>query len=409
MRQPSLHFVLQALLVLGHGVVGRPNGQDGSCGGPAAAKAIYMITNDESNGVVALPVGRDGKLSKGTVTSTQGRGSVALHSDGKPATPDALVSQSALTIAGKHIFAVNAGSNTLSMLAISAADPTKLSLVGQPVAIPGEFPNTVAASAKNSLVCVGTTGSKSGISCSPFSDAGLRPMDELRPFDLGQTTPPVGPTNTVSQVFFSADESQLFCTVKGDPATNKTGFFSAFPVERQAPCRGGAGSATLSKTDTRSVPEGSAVLFGSQTIPGTSNVFATDASFGGMILSINQTSRVATTVAKSPIQGQAATCWVAISSTRGTAFVTDVAVNRLVEMSLKDASIVSEMNLSANGDPGLIDLRTAGQFLYALSPGNGTTEGAVTVVDLAGSAKMVQHFGLRGMAGKRAQGMAVLV
>ncbi|GJN84363.1 hypothetical protein PLIIFM63780_007919 [Purpureocillium lilacinum] len=344
-----------------------------------------MITNDETNGVVALPVGSDGKLSKGTVTSTQGNGSVALHSDGNPGTPDALVSQSALTIAGK------------------------LSLVGQPVAIPGDFPNTVAASAKNGLVCVGTTGSKSGISCTSFSDAGLRPMDDLRVFDLGQTTPPVGPTNTVSQVFFSADESQLFCIVKGDPATNKTGFFSTFPVERKAACRGGVGSATLSKTDTRSVPEGSAVLFGSQTIPGTSNVFATDASFGAMVLSINQTSRAATTVAKSPIEGQVATCWVTISSTTGTAFVTDVAVNRLVEMSLKDASIMSEIDLSATGDPGLIDLRAAGQFLYALSPGNGTIEGAVTVIDLAGSTKMVQHFGLRGMAGQRAQGMAVLV
>ncbi|GJN78616.1 hypothetical protein PLIIFM63780_002125 [Purpureocillium lilacinum] len=385
MCQLSLHFVLQALIVLGHCVSSQPNGQDWSCGGREAAKAIYMITNDEANGVVALPVGSDGKLSKGTVTSTQGNGSVALHSDGKPATPDALVSQSALTIAGK------------------------LSLVGQPVAIPGDFPNTVAASAKNGLVCVGTTGSKSGISCTSFSDAGLRPMDDLRVFDLGQTTPPVGPTNTVSQIFFSADESQLFCTVKGDPATYKAGFFSTFSVERKAACRGGVGSATLSKTDTRSVPEGSAVLFGSQTIPGTSNVFATDASFGAMILSINQTSRAATTVARSPIKGQVATCWVTISSTTGTAFVTDVAVNRLVEMSLKDASIMSEIDLSATGDPGLIDLRAAGQFLYALSPGNGTIEGAVTVIDLAGSTKMVQHFGLRGMAGQRAQGMAVLV
>lgn len=94
---------------------------------------------------------------------------------------------------------------------------------------------------------------------------------------------------------------------------------------------------------------------------------------------------------------------------RGAAFVRDVAKNRLVEMSLKDASIVSEMDLSANGDPGLIYLRAAGQFLYALSPGNGTTEGTVTVIDLAGSTKMIQHFGLRGMAGQRAQGMAVLV
>lgn len=71
-------------------------------GGKAVAngKAIYMITNDKENAVVALPIGQDGQLSKGTVTKTCGAGSIAVDADGKPATPDALVGQSALTMAG---------------------------------------------------------------------------------------------------------------------------------------------------------------------------------------------------------------------------------------------------------------------------------------------------------------------
>src|SRR5689334_17539099 len=110
------------------------------------------------------------------------------------------------------------------MLSISPSDPTKLTPVGQPVSIPGEFANTVAASPKHNIVCAGTSGALAGVACGRFSDrGGLGPMDGLRPFDLGQTTPPVGPTNTLSQVFFSADESMLFATVKGDPAANKTG------------------------------------------------------------------------------------------------------------------------------------------------------------------------------------------
>ena len=63
-------------------------------------KAVYLITNEQTNAVVALRVGPDGKLSPGTVTPTGGAGSVALNSQGEPAITDALVSQSALTVAG---------------------------------------------------------------------------------------------------------------------------------------------------------------------------------------------------------------------------------------------------------------------------------------------------------------------
>src|SRR4051812_26820328 len=82
-----------------------------SCGPPQQTpnatitngKAIYFITNDEVNSVVALPIGPDGTLSPGTVTRTDGAGSVALNSANQRATPDALVSQGALTIAGQVI------------------------------------------------------------------------------------------------------------------------------------------------------------------------------------------------------------------------------------------------------------------------------------------------------------------
>jgi hypothetical protein len=294
------------------------------------------------------------------------------------------------------------------MLSIDPNDPTKLTLVGAPVAIPGQFPNTVAASAKNQLVCVGTTGAINGVSCSSFSPRGLGPMDGLRSFDLVQTTPPVGPTNTVSQLFFSEDECNLFATVKGDPTKNNTGFFSVFPVNV-----GKWGQlSTLAMMDTRSSPAGTAVLFGSQDIPGTSNVFATDASFGGAVLAVDPKTNTASTIGKGVVAGQAATCWVTISSKTNTAFVTDVGVNRLVEMSLIDASIVSILDLSSNGNPGMIDLRAGGDFIYGLSPGNGTTPASIAVVDVSGGpglGKPVQNFDLTATGvDKNAQGMAIL-
>ncbi|KAL1798986.1 hypothetical protein ACET3X_003023 [Alternaria dauci] len=292
------------------------------------------------------------------------------------------------------------------MMTISPKDPTSLSHAGAPVAIPGDFPNTVAASAKNKLACVGTTGAVAGIACASFSWQGLGQMDDLRPFDLGQSTPPVGPLNTVSQAFFSSDESVLFTTVKGDSSVNNTGFLSAYAV------RASNGAATLPKKDVRSSPEGTAVLFGSATLPNDpSSLFVTDASFGATVLSIDSKGQ-ATVKGKGIIDGQSATCWVTISAATNSAFVTDVGVNRVVEMSLDDASIITQLDLSANGDPGLIDLRAAGDFVYALSPGNGTTNAAITVLDVSGgqgSMKQVQHFDLGGMAGRNAQGMAVLM
>ncbi|KAI5459239.1 hypothetical protein BGZ63DRAFT_447794 [Mariannaea sp. PMI_226] len=372
--------------------------------GSSSGKAIYMITNDASNAVVAVSIGRNGLLSHGSNTATGGAGANSISSStNQPAAPDALISQSSLTIAGNHLFAVNSGSNTVTMFTIDPRNPTKLAMVGKPVAVPGEFPNTVAASLKNKLVCVGSTGAKAGVSCSSFSSRGLGPMDKLRPFDLKQTTPPVGPLNTVSQVFFSEDQSTLFSTVKGDPTKNNTGFLASFRVRQSRP----RSAAYLSARAVNSSPKGTAVLFGSQVIPGSNDIFATDASFGAAVLSVKPQSNKATLKAKGTIAGQKATCWVAISPATKTAFVTDVAVNRLVEMSLTDASIKNTIDLFANGDPGLIDLRASGEFIYALSPGNGTTGAAVTVVN-AVTKKQAQHFDLTSLgAGKNAQGMAV--
>ncbi|KAI1337975.1 hypothetical protein F5Y15DRAFT_417415 [Xylariaceae sp. FL0016] len=379
-------------------------------------RAVYLITNDQVNAVVALPIAADGTLSQGTVTASGGNGSNSI--DGttmEAAAPDALVGQSALTIAGQNIFAVNAGSNSLSMLSISATDPTQLSLIGQPMPVPGEFPNTVAASAKHSIACVAMTGAVAGISCAPFSRSqGLGAMDALRAFDLGQTTPPVGPTNTISHIFADADASAFVTMVKGDPATNKTGFVSVLPVEDAASssCAGKNKAVAAAAEDVRSSPAGTAVLFGSQNVPGQQGrVFATDASFGAAVLSLDAKTGTASVVGKGTIDGQKATCWSAFSPATGTMFVSDVGVPRLVEMSAENASIISTVDLSAGGDPGFIDLEAAGGFLYALSPGNGTTDAAIVVMDVSGgqgTATPIQRFSLDGVAGKNAQGMAIL-
>jgi hypothetical protein len=286
------------------------------------------------------------------------------------------------------------------MFSIDPADPTKLTMVGKPIEVPGEFPNTVAASSKNNVVCVGTTGAVAGVSCATFSKkGGIGSMDALRPFDLGQTTPPVGPTNTVSQLFFSEDEGTLYSTVKGDPTVNNVGFLAAFPV--QPACSGGVSTEAVMST-----PSDTLVLFGSSIIPGSTDIFVTDASFGAAVLSVG-TDRKAETKGRGVVDGQAATCWATVSPATKTAFVTDVAVNRLVEMSVEDASILNEIDLSANGQSGMIDLKAAGQMIYVLAPGSNETEPAVVVVNAqTRESVQVKDLGSMGVTG-RVQGMAI--
>jgi len=80
---------------------GRSWPSHGQQNGVQVGKAVYFLTNDKENAVVALPIGKDGMLSKGTVTKTGGAGSIAINgATGQPGVPDALVGQSALTVVG---------------------------------------------------------------------------------------------------------------------------------------------------------------------------------------------------------------------------------------------------------------------------------------------------------------------
>ncbi|KAF3763381.1 hypothetical protein M406DRAFT_230663, partial [Cryphonectria parasitica EP155] len=378
-------------------------------------KAIYVLDNQAKNAVIAVPVGADGFLdtAAGSTTLTGGAGASAINAaTNESAGPDALFSQSALAVSGNTLFAVNPGSNSLSMFTIDPRDATKLTLLGQPVPLPGDFPNTVAVSAQNKLACVGLTGASAGISCVSFdASSGCSEADDLRALDLGQTTPPVGPTNTVSQVFFSADESTLFATVKGNPAVNNTGFLASYAITSN-----NTAGPSVAATGQQSSPPNTAMLFGAATIPGsTTSLFIADPSFGAAVIGVQQQEStkgtgqtVLSTSAEAVVPGQKAICWLTISPATGTAFLADGGLDRLVEVSPGNATILGEIDLSANGDPGLIDIGAAGVFLYALSPGNGTTDAAVTVVSTK-TMSQVQHADLSGLGGsKSAQGIAIL-
>ena len=79
-----------------------------------------------------------------------------------------------------------------------------------------------------------------------------------------------------------------------------------------------------------------------------------------------------------------------------------------MEVDTTTGELVKELK-SSNGNPGMIDLESKGNFVYALSPGNATVKAAVTVFDVSGgrgSAKEVQNFAVEGVMDS-AQGMAI--
>ena len=105
----------------------------------AGAKAIYFMTNQDANSIIMLPVQADGKLADGSIIATGGKGASLI--DGKTnqsAQSDTLASQGAVRVVGSSLFAVNPGSNSLSMFAIDPQNPAKLAAVGQPVQTGGD-------------------------------------------------------------------------------------------------------------------------------------------------------------------------------------------------------------------------------------------------------------------------------
>ncbi|OCK81105.1 hypothetical protein K432DRAFT_425207 [Lepidopterella palustris CBS 459.81] len=359
--------------------------------------AVYFISNDVQNAIVSLKINEDGTLCDGSFTPTGGAGmSGYFGAPNVTAGPDSLFSQSPLTVVRNFVFAVNPGSNTLSMFSIAPWDSTKLTPIGSPVSTLGEFPMSVAAHHEHNTVCVANSGAKAGIACTKYSWRGLEPMDGLRPFDLGQTTPPIGPTNTVSQTFFSEDGTQLLTTVKGNPPFGTTGYLSSFPFDHDH----------VSMTGTKSSPAGTLVLFGAAKIPRSNDVLVTDASFGAVILSVSDVG-IATTESSLKIAGQAATCWAAYSHASKSGFVADVAINRLVEVT-NDGAVGRIFN-SKNGNPGMTDLAAGGKIVYALSPGNATAETAVAVFDVVSGGQIteLQNFKVKGEM-KSAAGMVLV-
>jgi hypothetical protein len=385
-----------------------PNQQNNTVAG-----AVYFMTN-EANGnfIVASAIGTDGTITPTEAVYTGGKGGHGTPAAGD-AGPDPLFTQDSVKVGNNFLFAVNAGSNSLSIFKINEANPTDIRLLGMPVDTQGEFPVAVAFSPKMNMACVVNGGAVDGVTCfSVDENKGLIPMDNsTRALNLKQTTPPTGPPNTVSDIIFNEDETKLLVSIKGVPPT--PGRISAFDVNPQ--------DGSLSDTSVDSTPsEGGVVPFSMTNIPGKNAILNTDAAVGFAVYDFSKAAEAAATSTIIPIEGQGATCWSNFSNKTGTFFLTDIITSTVTEVKVDDnlaGSIVKQYPLAAGS--GTIDNAIAtingNDFLYVLSAN--ATSIDVMSLPAAGEATSLQTVDFSPLAAQAGlvvnkidlQGMAVFV
>ena len=133
-----------------------------------AAGVIYTLHNVQNASIVAMSVSENGTIyGTGVSTPTGGKGSSATVGTGQPNvgalfSSDAVVAEDNVLTSSPHrenqrltmrqyLFAVNAGSNSVSMFAIDPFNPLHPTLVGKPADTLGEFPVSLAYSSSLSM------------------------------------------------------------------------------------------------------------------------------------------------------------------------------------------------------------------------------------------------------------------
>ena len=314
--------------------------------------AVFVQTNDPAgNQIAAYTRNSDGTLTRAGTYATGGNGGVESG-----AVVDSLASQGSLTYDAEHqlLFAVNAGSDSLSVFSV---DGSTLTLT-QVVASGGSFPTSVAAG--GDLVYVLDAGGAGTVQGFRIAGSQLRPLhDGSRTLGLANAVPPFF-LSSPGQVGFSPDGSQLIVTTKGSTssidvfAVRSNGSLSDTPVANAA--------ATPAPFAFTFAPSGRLVVAEAGVNAVSTYTLVADGTLSG---------------AQSQTDGQAALCWVIAEG--GNFYVANAG-----------STTISGYRVDANGTPtligstgvvghteaGAIDIAASSdeRFLYAESGGAGTVD-----------------------------------
>jgi DNA-binding beta-propeller fold protein YncE len=345
---------------------------------PAADSArgadhVVFVQTDNATGnqIVAYDRSDDGTLTLAATYQTGGLGGVLNGS-----VVDHLASQGSLAYDRAHglLYAVNAGSNTVSVFAVNGDQLT----LSQVVDSGGTFP--VSVTVHSDMVYV--LNAENGASVSGYRVAGgrlHRIEGSIRSLGLAIPTDATQFTHTPGQVAFSPDGSQLIVTTKAEG--NGIDVFAVRPDGRLRP-------SPVVNAEPGAVPFG--VTFDSAGHLLVAN--AGPNSLSTFILKADGTLTPVDSVAN----GQAATCWVAPA---GGFFYTSNAGSP--SLSGYQDSSGGELTLlgSTPTDPGTVDAAASadGNFLYVQTGGNGIVD--EFQVDANGSLNQIGSITVAGATG----------
>jgi 6-phosphogluconolactonase (cycloisomerase 2 family) len=322
------------------------------------AGAVYVLTNQVNNAVAAFQRAPDGTLTPAGTFPTGGSGDPVAQPPDPPTDP--LASQGALILAEDNhlLFAVNAGSDEISVLAVGKGG---LTLVDK-VASGGDRP--ISLTLHENLLYVLNEGGTPNITGFTVGDGGeLTPLaGSTRPLTGGSAADP-------AEVSFNADGSLLAVTEK---ATN---LIDTYTVGAD-----GLPSAPLSNPSNGMTPFGFAFrefmivseAFGGT--PGASAVSSYTASPGGTL----------SVVSGSVPNFQTASCWVVVTNSGRYAYVSNTA-----------SGTVSSYRIGAGGALTLLD---------AVAANTGPTSAPIDMaLDNSSRYLYVHAAGLQSVAAFRAE------
>jgi 6-phosphogluconolactonase len=288
--------------------------------------AVYIQTNDaENNEVYAFRRADDGTLSPLGTYSTDGRGT------GKPH----LASQGSIVASGDRLLVANAGSDDVSLFAVT---PDGLALLDR-VASGGSMPTSIAV--RDAQVFVLNAGGEANVTGFTLEDDSLEPSGDTRAL----------PGADPAQIGFTPDGSTLIVT---DRATDA---LLELPVAGGEPVRHVSSGATPYGFDfTR---DGTLVV--TEAFGGT--VGAAAASSYGVGL---------TPVSKSVANTRSEVCWAAVTKDGRHVFVTNFGDGTISSYAIGGDGSLELVDAVAGsttpGEKGVRDegLSADGRFLYAL-------------------------------------------
>src|SRR5215208_2072866 len=344
--------------------------------------AVYVLTNQPSNAVAAFDRAPDGTLTPAGMFSTGGSGNPVAQPGDPPTDP--LASQGALILSDNNqfLFAVNAGSNEISALAIGK---DSLTLVDK-VSSGGVRP--ISLTVYENLLYVLNEGGTPNITGFTVSDTGdLTPLPgSTRPLSGGSMADP-------AEVSFSHDGALLVVTEK-----------AANLIDVYVVGSDGVAGPPISNPSAGLTPFGFAFdqrnhLIVSEAFGGAPNASAVSsytASVSGML----------NVVSESVPDFQTAACWIVITNS-----------GRYVYTSNTGSGAVSSYTLASSGDLTLLDsvaantgamsapidmaLNNGSRYLYVHAAGLQTVE--AFLVETNGS---LTHIGSVGGLPFAAQGIA---